>query len=90
MLAEFFLLFLPTKTAIPTPGQVTITKDFPVTVFNLDFFTVLTEFLSGASEEECSKSAFSPGRKHCGEKLTAGFSSFLLQTQKEWEHVFVG
>lgn len=83
-LAEFILPFPPTMTTIPSPGPVTVTKNFLGTIFNLDFFTTLTEFLSVSSGEECSKSVFSPGRKHHTEKLTAALPSFLLQTQKEW------
>lgn len=48
------------------------------------------EFLSVASQKECSGSISSVERRHLRENPAAGFPSFLLQTQKEQGNRFVG
>ena len=47
-------------------------------------------FLSVASWKEYNRSTSSSERMPLREKLTAGFSSFLLQTHKGWGDVLAG
>ena len=79
------LLLPPNVTTTPPQEKQQLQR-----TSHMDFFILLTEFLSVASWKECNRSTSSPARMPLREKLTAGFSSFLLQTQKEWGNVFGG
>ena len=57
---------------------------------HVDFFVMSTGFLSVASWKEYNRSTSSSERMPLREKLTAGFSSFLLQTHKGWGDVLAG
>ena len=69
----------------PNPGKITITKNLPC-----GLFVMSTGFLSVASWKEYNRSTSSSERMPLREKLTAGFSSFLLQTHKGWGDVLAG